>query len=92
MVKIRDSRGEQWLVGDGVRILGVPDLSGIGARGQAECRRVFSYLVGKYKKIAEFDAEGNVGIWFRIRSGRDAGIHWIAIEPSLVRRRSTRAG
>ena len=53
-------------------------------------QRVFSYLVGKYKRITEFDDRNEAGIWFRIRRGRDSGIHWVSIEPFLLRKRRAR--
>lgn len=86
----RDATGALLRLGDMVRIIGVPDLGGMHPDVRPETERVFRYLVGKYKRIAEFDDRNEAGLWFRIRKGRDAGIHWVSIEPSLLRLRRSR--
>jgi hypothetical protein len=85
-----DVTGAPLSVGDVVRIVGVPDLSGMHPDARGESERVFRYLVGKYKRIAEFDERNEAGIWFRILKGPDAGIHWVSIEPFLLRKRRPR--
>jgi hypothetical protein len=86
----RDATGALLRLGDVVRIIGVPDLEGIHPDVRPETERIFKYLVGKYKRIAEFDERNEAGLWFRIRKGRDAGIHWVSIEPYLLRLRRAR--
>jgi hypothetical protein len=88
----RDVTGVPLRVGQTVRVIGVPDLSGMSRQVRAESLRVFRYLVGKYKRIAEFDQFGRAGLWLRIPSGRDAGRHFVVIEPELLRVRRSRAG
>jgi hypothetical protein len=88
----RDATGAPLHVGDVVRIVAVPDLAGMSPEVREATERVFTYLVGKYKRIAEFDDRNEAGIWFRIRRGPDAGIHWVSIEPFLLRLRRPRAG
>jgi hypothetical protein len=76
--------------GDVVRVVGVPDLAGIR---RPEVRRVFRHLVGTYRRVRGFDERGNVELVFRIRDGRDRGLHVVGIEPSLLRvRRPRRPG
>jgi hypothetical protein len=87
----RDATGRPIRVGDIVRIIGIPDLSGMSPGPRRESQRVFRHLVGKYKRVAEFDRFGHAGLWFRIQSGRDAGIHFVVLEPHLLRVRQSRA-
>jgi hypothetical protein len=56
----------------------------------AESLPVFRYLVGKYKRVIEFDEHGLAWLSFRIRMGPQAGLHWVGIEPWLLRRRRAR--
>jgi hypothetical protein len=81
-----DARGRPLRVGDRVRIVGIPDLSGLSPRARAESLRVFRHLVGTYRRIADFEEHGCAELWFRIRQGPDRGLHWVAIEPFLLRR------
>jgi hypothetical protein len=81
--KPKDITGVRLKVGDTVRIVGVPDLNGLPATSLA----VFKFLVGKYKRISEFDEHGHAGIMFQIRKGRHKGMHWVALERYLLRLR-----
>jgi len=51
---------------------------------------VFRRLVGSYRRIAGFDRYGNAELMFRIRTRRHRGLHWVLIEPHLLRRRRRR--
>jgi len=53
---------------------------------RAESRPVFEHLLGTYRRIAGFDAHGHAELFFRIRGGRAKGMHWVAIEPFLLRK------
>jgi hypothetical protein len=64
----------------------VPDLSGMAKRPRAETARTFRHLVGTYKRIDSFDDLGFAWLTFRIRNGALKGLHWVAIEPRLLRR------
>lgn len=86
----KDSTGERLKVGDIVRILDVPDLSGMHPASLAESLPVFQHLVGKYKRVREFDEHGLVWLEFRIREGQHAGWHSVGIEPWLLKRRLER--
>ncbi|HEV2667862.1 MAG TPA: hypothetical protein VG324_23295, partial [Blastocatellia bacterium] len=68
----------------------MPDLTGMSPDCLAESLPVFQHLVGKYKRIDEFDKNGLVWLQCRIRKGPHEGLHWIAIEPSLLRARRAR--
>jgi len=83
----KDVLGQRLQVGDIVRIVGIPDLSGMSADCQAESLPVFEHLVGRYKRIAEFDEYGNAWLRFKIRGGPHAGDHSVAMEPYLLRLR-----
>jgi hypothetical protein len=87
-----DNTGERVRVGDMVRVIGVPDLSGMSSDCRAESLPVFQFLVGKYKRVEEFDEYGFAWLRFTIRNGPHAGYHSVAIEPHLlkVRNRSGR--
>jgi hypothetical protein len=63
----------------------VPNLSGMSADSLAESLPVFRHLVGKYKRVAEFDEFGFAWLFFKIRKGAHAGFHSVGIEPHLLR-------
>ena len=89
-IRRQDVTGRPIKVGDLVRIVGVPDLSGMSADCRLESLPIFRYLVGKYKRIQEFDEFGHAWLNFKIRKGPHAGFHWVAIEPCLLRVRIAR--
>ena len=86
-ITYKDSTGERLKVGDIVRIVGVPDLSGMHPASRAESLPVFQHLVGKYKRVREFDEHGLVWLMFRIREGQHSGLHTVGIEPWLLKKR-----
>ena len=81
----RDVKGERLRVGDVVRVIGVPDLSGMAAEYRAGSLAVFEHLVGTYKRVEEFDEYGQAWLRFRIRKGPHAGSHSVGIEPYLLK-------
>ena len=81
----RDVTGERLNVGDIVRVIGVPDLAGMSRKCRAESLPVFEYLLGKYKRVEEFDEFGMAWLRFKIRKGPHAGYHSVGIEPYLLR-------
>ena len=83
----RDVAGERLRVGDIVRIIGVPDLTGMSADCRAESLPVFEHLVGRYKRVEEFDEFGLAWLRFKIRKGPHAGYHSVGIEPHLLKMR-----
>ena len=86
-----DKNGARFRVGDIVRIVGVPDLSGMSKRALRESLPIFQYLVGKYKRVVGFDRLGSEFV-FRILDGRNKGTHAVSIEPALLRVRKKRSG
>lgn len=72
-------------VGDLVRVIGVPDLSGMAEPYRSQSDAVFKHLVGKYKRVAEVDEHGLVWLRFTIRAGQHSGWHSVGIEPWLLR-------
>jgi hypothetical protein len=68
-----------------VRVVGVPDLKGMAPRARREALSIFRRLVGSYRVISDFDEQGHAELWCRIRQGKEKGLHWVAIEPSLLR-------
>jgi hypothetical protein len=88
----KDLSGERIRVGDIVRIIGVPDLSGMSVECRAESLPVFKHLVGTYKRVEEFDEFGQAWLRFRIRKGPHSGFHSVGIEPHLLKvRRGARS-
>ena len=68
-----------------MRIVGVPDLSGMSKDRLADSLPVFQYLVGKYKRVMGFDEYGCAEFSF-IMYHRDAerGWHTVWVEPFLL--------
>jgi len=82
-----DVREQRLREGDVVRIVGVPDLSGMSRVARRESEPVFAYLVGKYKRIGAFDQFGCAELNFLIRNGPHRGYHTVWVEPFLLRAR-----
>jgi hypothetical protein len=80
----KDRNGRRIRVGNRVRVIGIPNLRGMSKEGRAESLPVFRYLIGKYKRIAEFDEYGLARLDFAIRRGRHRGWHGVMIEPFLL--------
>ena len=83
----KDVTGQRIRSGDIVRVIGAPDLAGMSRECRAESLPVFEHLVGKYKRVEEFDEFGLAWLRFQIRNGPHAGYHSVGIEPYLLRRR-----
>jgi hypothetical protein len=86
----RDVAGEHIKVGDIVRVIGAPDLAGMTPECRAESLPVFEYLIGKYKRVEEFDEFGMAWLRFKIRKGPHAGYHSVGLEPYFLRVRRAR--
>ena len=82
--------GEHIKVGDIVRVIGAPDLAGMTPECRAESLPVFEYLIGKYKRVEEFDEFGMAWLRFKIRKGPHAGYHSVGLEPYVLRVRRAR--
>lgn len=85
LLKPKDVKGVRVRVGDIVRIIGAPDLAGMSPECRAESLPVFQHLIGKYKRVEEFDEFGLAWLRFKIRKGPHAGYHSVGIEPYLLR-------
>ncbi len=81
----KDATDQRIRIGDIVRIIGVPDLSGMSQECRAESLPVFKHLVGTYKRVEEFEEYGQAWLRFKIRNGRHVGYHSVGIEPCLLR-------
>jgi len=81
-----DANGKRINKGDLVRIVDMPDLSGMDVKGRRLCEPVFQHIRGKCKRVVDFDDFGCAELFFTIRSGRRRGMHSVAIEPSLLLR------
>ncbi len=86
----KDVAGVRLCVGDTIRVVGVPELTGMSPECLAESLPVFRHLVGRYKRVIEFDEHGLAWLSFRILKGPHAGRHFVGIEPWLLRRRRAR--
>ena len=84
----KDVRGRAVRAGESVRVLGIPDLSGMSARGRLESLPVFEHIVGTYRRVAGFNSLGWAELEFRIRAGPNAGLHTVWLETQLLRVRS----
>jgi hypothetical protein len=81
----KDARGRPIQIGSRVRVIGSPDFSGLKpVRVRHERERVFGHIVGQCKTVDDIDQNGFVGFTFKIRSGRDAGLHCVWLDPCLV--------
>jgi hypothetical protein len=85
-----DVTGVRIRAGSVVRVVGVPDLSGMAPKQRTESLPVFEYLVGRYKSVKGFNRFGLVELTFAIPGGELRGWHSVAIEPSLLRLRRKR--
>lgn len=83
---IKDVNGQAVRKGDVVRVLGVPDLSGMRDPYRRETEAVFKHIVGTRKKVEGFDQFGCAILVFGISSGPNAGSHSVSIEPHLIRK------
>jgi hypothetical protein len=80
-----DWNGKPIKVGDQVRIVGVPDLSGMPSDGIAESLPAFEHLVGKYKRVLGFDEYGSAEFSLVMRhSNGERSRHIVSIEPFLL--------
>jgi hypothetical protein len=83
---IKDVDGQTVRKGDLVRVLGIPDLSGMGDPYRQETEAVFKHILGTRRKVEGFDQFGCAILVFGISSGPHAGSHSVAIEPHLIRK------
>lgn len=83
-LKPKDRNGYPIEVGQRVRIVGIPNLSGMSEQALVEALPVFEHLVGKYKRVVAFDHLGLVELSFSIKSGPCKGYHIVSIEPFLL--------
>lgn len=81
----RDTNGRLIRAGDVVRVLNVPDLSGMRPSARRESRAVFEHIVGSYKRVVAFNSLGWPELSFRILKGPYSGLHTVWIEPELLR-------
>lgn len=80
-----DRNGTSIGIGDVVRIVGIPDLTGMSPDCLAESLPAFQHLVGKYKRIRGFGDDGCAEFSFTIRdSDGKRRRHFVWIEPFLL--------
>jgi hypothetical protein len=79
-----DARGRRISIGSRVRIVGVPDLTGMKHPYRRRSEAVFRHLVGACKRVGGFDQYGCAELTFSIQRGPNRGMHWVAIEPFLL--------
>jgi hypothetical protein len=84
--RARDRNGRDIVSGDKVRVMGVPDLSGMSSACIEESLPVFRHLVGRYETVAGIDEYGNAQLIFLIARGKLKGWHAVMIEPFLLNR------
>jgi len=65
MNRKQDVDGRRVKIGDTVRVIGVPNLSDMAEECRKETECVFQYLVGKTKRIRNFNELGMAELNFR---------------------------
>src|SRR5690349_4581037 len=81
----KDRRGKTIRKGHMVRVVGMPDLTGIRDRpGRLKAEAAFRHTQGRCYKVQGFSRYGFVDLFFKIRAGRNAGWNGIAIEPEFL--------
>jgi hypothetical protein len=83
---VKDADGQTVRKGDVVRVLGIPDLSGMRDPYRRETEAVFKHILGTRRRVEDFDQFGCAILVFGIASGPHAGSHSVAIEPHLIRK------
>lgn len=83
---VKDIDGQTVRKGDLVRVLGIPDLTGMRDPYRGETEAVFNHILGTRRKVEGFDQFGCAILVFGISSGPRAGTHSVAIEPHLIRK------
>lgn len=83
---VKDRNGRDIIPGDRVRVMGVPDLTGMAPQQLKESSAVFRYLVGRYETVTSIDERGNAQLMFGIAGGKLRGWHSVMIEPFLLNR------
>jgi hypothetical protein len=83
---IKDVNGQTVRKGDLVRVLGIPDLTGIRDPYRQETAAVFRLICGTRQKVQDFDEFGCAILCFGITAGPHAGTHSVGIEPHLIRK------
>lgn len=80
-----DRNGVPIKVGDIVRIVGVPDLTGMPPGGISESLPVFEYLVGKCKRVHSFNEFGCAELSFAMQNANgERSYHSVWVEPYLL--------
>jgi hypothetical protein len=81
---MKDSKGNKLNIGDKVRILALPDLTGMSPDALAETLPVFQRALGTYRRISAFSRHGLIELIIRIKATNGWDTHFIFIEPGLV--------
>jgi hypothetical protein len=84
MKEIKDSKGNKLKVGDKVRILALPDLTGMSPDARSETLPVFKRALGTYRRIEGFSSQGLIELIIRIKITNGWSTDFIFIEPRLV--------
>ena len=80
-----DIKGNKLKVDDIVKIIGIPNLTGMSKECKNETLSIFEYVFGKTKKITAIDEHNElIELSFRILKGKSKGFHSIYIEPFLL--------
>jgi hypothetical protein len=79
-----DARGRRVLAGSRVRVVGLPDLTGMKQPDRRNSEAVFRHILGACKRVSGFDQYGCAEIFFAIRRGPSRGLHSVALEPFLL--------
>ena len=80
-----DRSGKPINIGDLVRVIGLPELEGMTPLLRAETLAIFRRLLGKYKRVRDFDELGHAELSLSIRlPDGTLSRHNVWIEPHLL--------
>jgi hypothetical protein len=79
-----DRSGRRIRPGARVRVVGIPNLRGMGHSQRLDTEAVFRHIFRTYRRVTGFDSRGYAELTFRIRRGKYKGLHIVGIEPSLL--------
>lgn len=75
-----DVLGRRLREGDKVRVVGTPDLAGMGERARTEFLDALEVLKARPRKVKGFDQRGNA----ELMVGIGGTLHILALEPGLL--------
>jgi hypothetical protein len=79
-----DCSGRRIRPGARVRVVRIPNLSGMRPSQRRDTEAVFRHIFRTYRRVMGFDSKGYAELTVRIRRGSYKGLHIVGIEPNLL--------